>query len=360
MASPGLAPYALRSVAINCAWGLALGSIFFFTGDGSSTKVWLESVAISTTYSNFIGLPGTLLFVSLAARFRQYRPMVQVLAYLGVLLPVAAIGCAASDALFIAVGLRSREDFLERLYGDARVTALITLVVGFAVIGYERLRGRLVETEERLRDQELSHERALRLAADAQLSSLESRIRPHFLFNSLNAVLALIPEDPKRAEAVLERITALLRASLRVDPSGLVPLREEMALVTDYLEIEAVRFESKLRWTVEVPADLMAVAVPAFSVQTLVENAVKHAASARREGASIRVTASRDGPGVSVHVEDDGPGFDGSRLPKGHGLETLRARLAVLFGSSGVLEIAGASGRSRVTIHVPAEPAGAA
>ena len=108
---------------------------------------------------------------------------------------------------------------------------------GFAVIGYERLRGRLVETEERLRDQELSHERALRLAADAQLSSLESRIRPHFLFNSLNAVLALIPEDPKRAEAVLERITALLRASLRVDPSGLVPLREEMALVTDYLEI---------------------------------------------------------------------------------------------------------------------------
>jgi LytS/YehU family sensor histidine kinase len=103
----------------------------------------------------------------------------------------------------------------------------------------------------------------------------------------------------------------------------------------------------------------MAVAVPAFSVQTLVENAVKHAASSRREGASIRVTASRDGPGVSVHVDDDGPGFDGSTLPKGHGLETLRARLAALFGNAGVLEIAGTRGRSRVTIHVPAQQAGA-
>jgi hypothetical protein len=359
MATPGLAVHALRSVVINCAWGLALGSIFFFTGDGTSTEVWLKSVAISTTYANFIGLPGTLLFVSLAARFRQHRPMVQVLGYIGVLLPVAAVGCAAADALFVAVGLRSRDDFLEQLYGDARVTLLITLVIGFAVIGYERLRGRLADTEERLRDRELSHERALRLAADAQLSSLESRIRPHFLFNSLNAVLALIPEDPKRAESVLERTTALLRASLRVDPSGLVPLREEMALVTDYLEIEAVRFEAKLRWTVDVPADLMAVAVPAFSVQTLVENAVKHAASSRREGASIRVTASRDGPGVSVHVDDDGPGFDGSTLPKGHGLETLRARLAALFGNAGVLEIAGTRGRSRVTIHVPAQQAGA-
>src|SRR5208282_1421652 len=165
-------------------------------------------------------------------------------------------------------GLRSREDFFAQLYGDARVTALITLVVGFAVIGYERLRGRLVETEERLRDQELSHERALRLATDAQLSSLESRIRPHFLFNSLNAVLALIPEDPKRAEAVLERITALLRASLRVDAGSLVAIRDELSLVKDYLEIEAVRFESRLRWDIDVEDGAMAVAVPAFAVQT--------------------------------------------------------------------------------------------
>jgi len=354
MASPGLAVHALRSVAINCGWGVALGSIFFFTSGGSSAAHWLASVAVSTTYSNFIGLPGTLLFVSLAARFRRYRPMVQVLAYLGVLFPVAVVGSIAADGLFVAVRLRSGADFADQLVGDVRVTLIITLMVGFAVIGYERLRGRLADAEERLRDEELSRERALRLAADAQLSSLASRIRPHFLFNALNAVLALIPEDPRRAEGVLERITSLLRASLRVEPSGLVALRDELSLVTDYLEIEAVRFEDKLRWTVQVPEALMAVAVPDFSVQTLVENAVKHVASTRREGASIRVSAKDDAAGVHIDVEDDGPGFDGGALPRGHGLETLRARLAALFGEAGELAIEGVNGRSRVTIRVPA------
>jgi hypothetical protein len=355
MESPGLLTHAIRSVAINCGWGIALGSIFFFTADGHGVTWWLTSVAISTTYSNFIGLPATLFFVAMAPRFRRFRPMTQVLAYLGALLPVSAVGCAAADAFFVAIGLRPREDFVAQLLGDARVTLVIALMIGFGVIGYERLRGRLADAETRLRDEELSRERALRLATDAQLSSLESRIRPHFLFNALNAVLALIPEDPKRAEAVLERITALLRASLRVDAGGLVALRDELSLVRDYLEIEAVRFESRLRWAIDVPEAAMAVAVPAFSVQTLVENAVKHAVSPRREGASIRVAARIDGARVLLDVEDDGPGFDGASLPKGHGLETLRGRLAALFGDTSALEIAGAAGRARVTIRVPAK-----
>ncbi len=359
MVSPSLSAIALRSVALNCAWGLALGSIFFFTGGGEGAAEWLRSVVFSTTYSNFIGLPGTLVFVLIGPRLRRFKPMGQVLGYLAVLAPMAALGCIAADAFFVAVRFRSADGFLARFVEDARVTLIITLVVGAAVIGYERLRVRLVDAETRLRDEELSRERALRLAADAQLSSLESRIRPHFLFNALNAVLALVHEDPRRAEAVLERITALLRASLRADPGGLVPLRDEMSLVVDYLEIEAVRFESRLRWSVHVPDELMATAVPAFSVQTLVENSVKYAASARQEGASIRIGASRDGQSVSVHVEDDGPGFDGLTLPKGHGLETLRARLAALFGAAGALEIAGTAGGARVTVRLPATGAAA-
>jgi len=149
MASPGLLTHAIRSVAINCGWGIALGSIFFFTADGQGAAWWLKSVAVSTTYSNFIGLPATLIFVSMAPRFRRFRPMTQVLAYLGVLMPVAALGCAAADAFFVAIGLRPREDFVEQLLGDARVTLVIALMVGFGVIGYERLRGRLADAETR-------------------------------------------------------------------------------------------------------------------------------------------------------------------------------------------------------------------
>src|SRR6202034_699095 len=103
---------------------------------------------------------------------------------------------------------------------------------------------------------------------------------------------------------VLERFTALLRASLRVEPSGLVALRDEVSLVSDYLEIESVRFEDRLRWLVDVPEELGAVAIPPFALQTLVENAVKHAVSVERRGASIRIAASRDGERVSLAVED--------------------------------------------------------
>jgi glucose-6-phosphate-specific signal transduction histidine kinase len=360
MASPGLAALALRSVAINCGWGLVLGSIFFFTGDGETLRGWLVAVAISTTYSNCIGLPAKLALGSLAPRFRRHRPGVQALLYIGALMPVAAAGCATADLVFVLSGLRSWGAFAEQFAGDLKVTLLISLVVAVSVMSYERLRSRLVDAETRLRDEELSRERALRLAADAQLSSLESRIRPHFLFNALNTVLALIPDDPKRAEAVLERITALLRASLRMDPGGLVALRDELSLVTDYLEIEAVRFEDRLRWTVDVPEALRGVVVPAFAVQTLVENAVKHAASVRRQGTAIRVAARPDGQRVLVDVEDDGPGFANVALPGGHGLDTLRARLAALFGDAATLEIASVSGRTCVTIRLPAESQAAA
>src|SRR5262249_40854312 len=158
-------------------------------------------------------------------------------------------------------------------------------------------------------------------------SSLESRIRPHFLFNALNSVLALIPDDPKRAAAVLERITGLLRASLDVRAGGVVPLGDEMALVADYLEIERVRFGERLRYALEIPTELEDVGVPAFSVQTLVENAVKYAVPSRRSGARIGVAAALDGATVLVSVTDDGPGFDARIVPAGHGLDALRARL---------------------------------
>jgi sensor histidine kinase YesM len=344
----------LRSVGISFAWGIALGSIFFFTSGGGSLRDWAIGCADSITYSLCIAVPSTAVFVKTTPRLRRLRPSLQVLAYMAILLPIAVAGCLLADVLFVAVGRREGGELLAQLAADLRVVLMISLVTGTGIIGYERLRDRLEDANARLREEELARERALRLAADAQLSSLESRIRPHFLFNALNAVLALIPEDPKRAEEVLERFTGLLRASLRADGDGLVPFAQETALVRDYLEIERVRFGDRLRFTIDVPEGLESVAVPAFSVQTLVENSVKHAAGARRGGAEVKVTARADGERAAFAVEDDGPGFDGASLPAGHGLATLRSRIEALFGAAGTLDVERApSGGARVVMRVP-------
>jgi LytS/YehU family sensor histidine kinase len=131
---------------------------------------------------------------------------------------------------------------------------------------------------------------------------------------------------------VLERLSALLRSSLDAQ-ARVVTLGEELRVVTDYLEIERVRFGDRLAYTIDVPAALHACEVPAFALQTLVENSVKYAVSARSHGARIAVTASRDGARLRVEIADDGPGFTGEIWKTGHGLEGLRSRLDALYGA---------------------------
>jgi len=205
---------------------------------------------------------------------------------------------------------------------------------------YSKLQGRLATAE--------------RESTEARLASLESRVRPHFLFNSLNSAIALIPEDPRRAEDVLERLSALLRYSLE-SHARLVPLREELRVVEDYLEIERARFGERLAFEIDVPDELRALAVPAFAVQTLVENSVKYAVSPRATGARITVRARRDHRRLILHVIDDGPGFPETIWVPHHGLDSLRARLAALYGDAAALVApAPAEGGAAVRIEVPA------
>src|SRR5437764_15089871 len=106
-----------------------------------------------------------------------------------------------------------------------------------------------------MRTRQLEEASARKLATEARLSSLESRIHPHFLFNTLNSISSLIREDPVRAERTVERLAALLRYSLDVNARGLAPLRHELKIVRDYLEIEHTRFGERLRYSVEARHD---------------------------------------------------------------------------------------------------------
>ncbi|MFQ5831056.1 MAG: sensor histidine kinase, partial [Candidatus Methylomirabilia bacterium] len=175
--------------------------------------------------------------------------------------------------------------------------------------------------------------------------------------NTLNAIAALIPEEPERAERLVERLSELLRFSLDLSGRGTVALEKELEIVEAYLEIQGARLGERLRYRIEVPEALWPMPVPPLALHTLVENSVTHVAAERREGAEVRVTGKLlDGRPV-LEVWDDGPGFRLDRIPPGRGLDTLRTRLAALFGARAGLEVARRNGGTSVALSLPPEGA---
>jgi len=224
------------------------------------------------------------------------------------------------------------------------------LIAGVTV--YEILRGQLDAATIALRTRERDEADARRVAAEAQLASLESRVNPHFLFNTLNSIAALTHENPAGAERMTNQLASLMRSSLDAGSAALVPLGQEVRVVRDYLEIERVRFGDRLRFTIDVAEGDYERLVPRLSLQTLVENSVKFAVSPRREGGSIAVRAAVTDAGLRLEVEDDGPGFEPALVPDGHGLALLEGRLAVMFGERGRLDVDSRPGRTLVAIEI--------
>ncbi len=307
----------------------------------------------SFLYSQFIGTPTALAFEWLAPSMWGHRPLARWAMTIGLLLAGCTVGCLGATLGLLLLGAFPRAYFWTAYARGFRISLLISMTMGIGIVLYESLNARLQHALLALRTQELERERALKQATEARLASLESRVHPHFLFNALNSISALIPEDPQRAERLVEQMAALLRFSLDSNRKGLVPLSQEMRIVADYLEIERVRFGERLRFTLDIPAELEEVPVPPLAVQTLVENSVKYAVSPRLEGALIEVQAEKDGGRVRLSVADDGPGFEGTLLPAGHGLENLAARLETLFGDSARLRIVSGSPGARVTLELP-------
>ena len=275
---------------------------------------------------------------------------------------VAALVACATAGSFIAMllatmfGVVPDGRFLPIWWSSLKVSIYFTLIFGIFLTITFGLRARLDAAALALRTKERDEADAHRLAAEAQLASLESRVDPHFLFNTLNSVSELVHENPAAAERVVGQLASLMRSSLDRGASALVPLEEELGFVQNYLDIERVRFGRRLRYELSIGENAARTPVPRLSLQTLVENCVKYAVSSRQEGASIVVRATMAHGRTRIEVEDDGPGFDGSSLmslPGGHGLALLDARLRMQFGTRAAMGIDSVPGRTCIWLDVP-------
>lgn len=347
-------PEWLSTLAVNTL--IAAGAVLLLSPAAFGSERWSRSFAISLLYSYCIGFLAQALFGRYFAPLYRRSRINAVAGGTALLLASALGGTLIATLLLSVLGIFPLRAFGLVLQRALHGTLLVTFTFGAAATFYGVLRSKLDRVTEALRAQELERERALKLAAEAQLASLAARVHPHFLFNALNSAMALIREDPVRAEWLLERLSALLRASLDADPAGLTPLGREVQIVRDYLEIEATRFGPRLRYEIDVPPSLEQAAVPPLGLQVLVENAIKHAIAPRREGGTVRVTARREGGELRLAVWDDGPGFAAIALPPGHGLDSVQARLRALYGEQASLVIARFEGGTEVSLRLPDVP----
>src|SRR5580658_7987000 len=313
----------------------------------------LNTFGFSLIYAHCIGGLSFATIPRLWGAVQEFKPWVRWPLRVGAIFGNTVVGSLIACLILIGLGLMPRELYWPEFWGSLKIATFISILAGISVGIYETFQSRLEESALQLRTKEMEQERALKLAAAAQLASLESRIHPHFLFNTLNSISSLIPEDPQRAERLVEQMAALLRFSLDANQAGLVPLAAEMKVVADYLEIERARFGDRLRYQIDMTADLDAARVPALAVQTLVENSVKYAIAPNRAGGEIRIAGSRENGCLRMAVTDQGPGFTLESAPAGHGLDNLKERLASLFGDSAALTLDRRENRNSMILTVP-------
>lgn len=205
---------------------------------------------------------------------------------------------------------------------------------------------------QRLRAREVEGARLEARFAEAQHRALRMQLQPHFLFNTLNSVSALVHSDPEAADRMIGRLGDFLRMTLDAPPDQEVSLRKELAFIEAYLSIERIRFGDRLKVIQDIPPELHSAKVPAFILQPLVENALKHGLADRPEGGTITLRARRDSDCLVLEVQDDGEGFRPGR--EGTGLANVRARLGLLHGGRAELEILTAPRRGTlVALRLP-------
>ena len=244
-----------------------------------------------------------------------------------------------------------REAFAwQLLYG----VVLYGLVVG---ISYA------LQAARRLRDEERRAARSEALRVDAELRALRAQLNPHFLFNTLHSITALVRIDPADGERALEQFAALLRYVLDVnrERSEEVPLEEELGFVRTYLALERLRLGERLRVVEEIDPDALECLVLAFSLQPLVENAIRHGIAPRAGEGTLRISATVTGDQLVTEVADDGAGADGARVGDGSGvgLNAVRQRLETRWGKQARMEIVTAPRNGflvRITVPIATTP----
>jgi two-component system, LytTR family, sensor kinase len=264
--------------------------------------------------------------------------------------------------LFLIVVLEMLRESLARMY-PGRLFALNTGIWGLQILVWlcaPMVVGIALKVWNALRI-ELKLEEQKRLLLEARLDALQRQINPHFLFNTLNSIASLVRMKPELARQMTVKLANILRALLK-DHDTYVPLSEELSFTDDYLDIEVVRFGAKLRVEKDIDPETLSVLVPSILLQPLIENSIKHGLEPRINGGTVTLRSRLQADRLMIEVADDGVGIVArpasalSRTGNGIGMQNVRERLEVLYGTQARFTVVSNPGRGTlVSIELPVQ-----
>jgi signal transduction histidine kinase len=234
----------------------------------------------------------------------------------------------------------------------------------YGIYGLLLLLNQVFRYYRRFREGELRTSRLQTQLTRAQLEALKMQLQPHFLFNTLHSISALLHRDPDAADRMIARLGDFLRLTLENSGTQEVTLQKELEFLTCYLEIERVRFQDRLTTSLDVDASALDTPVPNLILQPIVENALRHGVAQTRGPGRVEISAKRENGSLRIRVWDNGPGLKAitrpdDRLKVGLGLSNTRARLEQLYGASHRFELENAPGGGLlVTLEIPAAARG--
>jgi two-component system LytT family sensor kinase len=319
-----------------------------FTGWGVVSLLWLYIALLRDQYTVFlavtnyildvaicIGLTHTYRTIALRAKWnflnikkliRKVIPSILILAVLFMLI----MNLKMSGYVYF---VKNNNIFLENLFewNPVLITGLRHMSIW--VLAYHLYHFYIREVTTAKTNAKLSV-----IAKQAQFDNLSAQLNPHFLFNSLNSIKSLVIENPSTARRAIDLLSDLLRSSLYEKDKGLITIKEELALVQDYIELEKMRFEERLQLEITIDKTLENLKIPTLSIQLLVENAIKHGIDSKVEGGIINLSIEKKNNIVKITVQNPGT-ININKESSGLGLKNLQERLAIQYKGEATFKV---------------------
>lgn len=318
---------------------------------GPNFSVVLALIHFVLDISMYIGITHLFRNFSLSQKWQELKPGALVIRLIPVLLLLGLLFMILTITKNYVIRVIFEPGFEQSFTAVFRAGALPTFVAGVRLMAIWLLAYYFYHFSQR-------EVKAVREKAEleiegknAQMDNLVAQINPHFFFNSLNTIKSLVRENPEAARRAIDLLSELLRVSIYKRQDLLVPLKDEMALVKDYLELEKMRYEERLQISIHPINGLEQLAVPPLSIQSLVENSIKHGIAHKKEGGIIEIDVE-DKEGYLVATIKN-PGHLSDKDSTGIGLKNLRARLALQYHGNAALYMKEENGTVCATLKIP-------
>ncbi|MDZ7341878.1 MAG: histidine kinase [candidate division KSB1 bacterium] len=321
---------------------LFVGTLSVLISSGSPLYIYFQSLV----YTIVCTITCTILITRWFDAIRQYPRLIFFLIFTVLVVAGIFLGVVASTLLL--------EQRLQIKTAVLQFSLLVGFVASIVITGYMVFREKLEQNITRLKEVEIENEKLKRLELEARLSSLQAKLNPHFLFNTLNSTAALIYDNPARAEESIVQLSDLYRKIFSISDQNFITLGEELDLIEDMLQLEKLRFEDKLTFHIACASSLRAIKIPGLLIEPLVENVMKHAPDSDDHLVQVAIEIKRENDYLDIAVTDNGAGFDVAKADLGYGLYSIQERLRLLFGERAGLDIDSAIGKgTRVRMWMP-------